>query len=121
MVGDEVRTDTDAVATAIAKVGPEQVLCVLTTVSVFAPRVPDDIVTVAKICSEAGVPHVANNAYGLQSSKFCHLVNEAMRLGRLDIFIQSTDKNLMVPVGGAIAAGPVTATIEAIGKTYPGR
>lgn len=120
-MGDEVRTDTDAVAAAIARVGPEQVLCVLTTVSVFAPRVPDDIVGVAKVCRDAEVPHVSNNAYGLQSSKFCHLVNEAIRLGRIDIFIQSTDKNLMVPVGGAIAAGPVEATIKAIGKTYPGR
>ena len=27
------------------------------------------------------------------------------RVGRLDVFVQSTDKNLMVPVGGAIIAG----------------
>ena len=35
--------------------------------------------------------------------RYTHLINEAIRVGRLDVFIQSTDKNLLVPVGGAIA------------------
>ncbi len=30
-------------------------------------------------------------------------------------------QNLLVPVGGSIVAGPVPATIEGIGKGYPGR
>lgn len=121
LVGDEVVTDVDAIKALLAEHGAENVLCVLTTISVFAPRAPDDVVGVARLCKEAGVPHVANNAYGLQASKYTHLVNEAIRVGRLDVFIQSTDKNLLVPVGGAIAAGPDKKLIQAIGKVYPGR
>jgi O-phospho-L-seryl-tRNASec:L-selenocysteinyl-tRNA synthase len=64
LVGDEVVTDLDAVRGLVAEHGAENILCVLTTVSVFAPRAPDDIVGVAKVCKEAGIPHVANNAYG---------------------------------------------------------
>ena len=33
-----------------------------------------------------------------------HLVDAASRTGRVDCFVQSADKNLMVPVGGAIVA-----------------
>merc|ERR1711915_510887 len=50
-----------------------------------------------------------------------HLINEAARLGGLDVFIQSTDKNLMVPVGGAIIAGFDKELIKEISQTYPGR
>ena len=39
----------------------------------------------------------------------------------MDVVISSTDKNLLVPVGGAIAAGPDKSLIQAIGKVYPGR
>ena len=37
--GDEVGTDVEALAAALAATGPDAVLAVLTTVSVFAPRV----------------------------------------------------------------------------------
>ena len=50
-----------------------------------------------------------------------HLIEEAARVGRVDVFVQSTDKNLMVPVGGAIIAGFDAGLIGAIAKTYPGR
>ena len=43
------------------------------------------------------------------------------RVGRLDVFVQSTDKNLMVPVGGAIIAGPDKKLISEISSSYPGR
>ena len=56
---------------------------------------------VAQICKEVrklsflildlpqfDIPHLVNNAYGLQSSKCCHLINEAIRVGRLDAFVQ---------------------------------
>lgn len=39
----------------------------------------------------------------------------------MDCFIQSTDKNFLVPVGGAIVAGPDKKFIEEINKAYPGR
>ena len=41
-------------------------------------------------------------------------------MGRVDAFIQSLDKNFMVPVGGAIIAGFDDAFIDTISKTYPG-
>jgi O-phospho-L-seryl-tRNASec:L-selenocysteinyl-tRNA synthase len=56
----------------------------------------------AQLAKLHGIPHLINNAYGLQSSKICHLVNEAIRVGRVDAIVQSTDKNFMVPVGGAV-------------------
>ena len=45
---------------------------------------------------------------------------KAARIGRVDAFIQSTDKNFMVPVGGAIVAGFDDKFIDAVSKTYPG-
>lgn len=41
--------------------------------------------------------------------------------GRVDGIIQSTDKNFMVPVGGAIIAGPDPSFLSSIAKNYPGR
>ncbi|KAF7233751.1 hypothetical protein EG68_10546 [Paragonimus skrjabini miyazakii] len=37
------------------------------------------------------------------------------------LYVQSTDKNLMVPVGGAIVAGFTTNLVNAVAKSYPGR
>jgi len=45
---------------------------------------------------------------------------QAQRVGRVDVFVQSTDKNFLVPVGGAVVAGFDTSLIEKIGKLYPG-
>ena len=62
-----------------------------------------------------------NNAYGLQCRATCKALSRAIRVGRVDAVVQSTDKNFMVPVGGAVISGPDPKTIEAIGKAYPGR
>jgi len=40
-----------------------------------------------------------NNAYGLQCSYICKLINRACTVGRVDAIVCSTDKNFMVPVG----------------------
>jgi len=74
----------------IDRLGPDNVLAVMTCTSCFAPRGPDDLPGVAQICQEFNLPHLVNNAYGLQSSKCCHLINEAIRVGRLDLFVQVT-------------------------------
>lgn len=55
-----------------------------------------------------------------QASKLTHLVEQAGRVGRVDAFVQSTDKNFLVPVGGAVIAGFDKAVVAAIAKTYPG-
>lgn len=46
---------------------------------------------------------------------------QAARTGRVDAFVQSTDKNFMVPVGGSIIAGFDKSFIEFVGKMYPGK
>ena len=73
--------------------------------------------------ADAGIGHVINNAYGVQSAALCQAISAAGRRGRVDAFVQSTDKNFMVPVGGAIIAAPSSrpALVEAVSKAYPGR
>ena len=39
--GDELRTDLAAVERQIKDLGPENVVCIMTTTSCFAPRIPD--------------------------------------------------------------------------------
>lgn len=121
MEGDELRTDLAAVEKQIKDLSPENIVCIMTTTSCFAPRTPDRLEEVAKLCKEQDVPHIVNNAYGVQSSKCMHLIQQAARIGRVDAFVQSTDKNFMVPVGGAIVAGFDEKFIDAVSKTYPGR
>ena len=75
---------------------------------------------ISTVCKEHDIPHLVNNAYGLQSTKCTHLLQQAARIGRVDAFVQSLDKNFMVPVGGAIIAGFEKNFINEIGKTYPG-
>lgn len=119
--GDELITNAAEIQNTISTIGADKIACVITTTSCFAPRVPDDIPTVAKICHTHSIPHIINNAYGLQSTKCIHLIQEALRIGRVDAFVQSTDKNLMVPVGGAIIGSGNKAFIESVSQTYPGR
>lgn len=38
----------------------------------------------------------------------------------MDAFVQSTDKNFLVPVGGAIIAGFDKGLVERISRMYPG-
>ena len=51
----------------------------------------------------------------------CLFALQAQRVGRVDVFVQSTDKNFLVPVGGAVVAGFDTLLVEKIGKLYPGK
>eukprot|EP01132_Coremiostelium_polycephalum_P002136 gene2136-2634_t len=118
---DTITTDLDAIRLKIKELGADNILCIFSTTSCFAPRQPDKIVEISTICKEFGIGHLINNAYGLQCSKITHLISQSCRLGRVDAFIQSTDKNFMVPVGGAIVAGPSSEFIQDIGKNYPGR
>lgn len=39
--GDELRTDIEAMRAAIDRLGAENIACIMTTTSCFAPRVPD--------------------------------------------------------------------------------
>ncbi len=101
--------------------GVETVVAVVTTASCFAPREPDTLDTVAQLCKDMGVPHVINNAYGVQCSATVKLINRACTIGRVDAIVQSTDKNFMVPVGGSVVCGPDEETISCIAASYAGR
>ena len=116
----EVVTDMEAME-ALLREYQGRVLAVITTASCFAPRVPDKVDQVAKLCAEENVAHIINNAYGLQCEKTCKLINRACVVGRVDAIVCSTDKNFMVPVGGAVVLSPSETLIQAIGKVYAGR
>lgn len=102
MAGDAVVTDMDAMKKAIEEHGKDRVLAVITTTSCFAPRVPDSVDDVAKLCEENDIYHVINNAYGLQCSQTSKLINRACVVGRVDAIVCSTDKNFLVPVGKSV-------------------
>lgn len=122
--GDELRTDLvaleNAIRTHLASY-PNACVVVMTTTSCFSPRAPDRVADVATLCTKYNVFHIVNNAYGLQDVAASHTITQASIVGRVDAVIQSTDKNFMVPVGGAIIAGPNESFIDAIAKNYPGR
>lgn len=119
-MGDALTTNIEIID-GILRDKSKDVLCVMTTSSCFAPRVPDSIETVSQLCKKYDVFHVLNNAYGLQCSKIANAIKESMRSGRLDCVVQSTDKNFMVPVGGSIIFSQKPQTIKQISEKYPGR
>ena len=80
----------------------EDILCVVSTTSCFAPRNPDDVIEVGNLAREYQVFHLVNNAYGLQCFKTVHMINRAISKGLIDYVVQSTDKNFCVPVGGSV-------------------
>ena len=45
---------------------------------------------------------------------------QAHRRGRVDAFVQSTDKNFMVPVGGSVVASSSPDFIKQVSQIYPG-
>ncbi|GFO47620.1 O-phosphoseryl-tRNA(sec) selenium transferase [Plakobranchus ocellatus] len=121
LAGDELRTDIAAILKKIQELGANNILCVMSTTSCFAPRAPDKLEEISALCKEYDIPHLVNNAYGLQSSKCTHLLQQAAHIGSVNAFVQWLNKNFMVPVGGSIIAGFDKDFINEIGKTYPGR
>lgn len=116
-----MRTDVSAVR-ALMEFHGNRVLCVLSTTSCFAPRQPDLVDEIAKLCQDFNVGHVINNAYGVQCPIIVKLINRAVAVGRVDAIVQSTDKNFMVPVGGAIVTSPAsTGFLKELSALYPGR
>ncbi len=123
IIGDySVSADIEALRSRILMDGGvDTVVAVVTTSSCFAPREPDALDVVAKLCKDFDIPHVVNNAYGVQCSSTVKLINRACTVGRVDAIVQSTDKNFMVPVGGSIVCGPDEDTISRVTATYAGR
>ncbi|MFH4984233.1 hypothetical protein AB6A40_010942, partial [Gnathostoma spinigerum] len=99
----------------------EEIIAVMSTTSCFAPRSPDKLTAISALCKEFNVFHLVNNAYGLQSQYCCELLNESSKCGRIDAFVQSLDKNFLVPVGGSIIADFDGRTVNEVASSYPGR
>ncbi|EAR84373.1 O-phosphoseryl-tRNA(Sec) selenium transferase (macronuclear) [Tetrahymena thermophila SB210] len=117
---DKLTTNIEEIEKVI-KEKQDEILCVLSTTSCFAPRIPDDIEKIAQLCAKYNIGHVVNNAYGLQCTKIANSVNMGIKNGRVDCLISSTDKNLMVPVGGAFIYSHSEKVIQEINQLYPGR
>jgi O-phospho-L-seryl-tRNASec:L-selenocysteinyl-tRNA synthase len=115
--GDAVRIPVRAVAEAI----DEHCAAILSTTTFFPPREADSIVEIARIAAEEKVFHIINNAYGVQSREIMREIQSAMSAGRVDAIVQSTDKNFLTPVGGALIASPDEKFIERISSVYVGR
>lgn len=115
--GDAVNVPAENIEKAIN----ENTAAILSTTTFFAPREPDRIKEIARIAKEKNVPHIVNNAFGLQSQEVMKLVRGAVDAGRVDAVVQSTDKNFLCPVGGAIVASPNEEFLDAVSETYAGR
>jgi O-phospho-L-seryl-tRNASec:L-selenocysteinyl-tRNA synthase len=105
----------------IEKAVNENTAAILSTTTFFSPREPDKIKDIAKIAEEKKIPHIINNSFGVQSREIMKLVRGAIDAGRVDAIIQSTDKNFLSPVGGAIVASPNEEFLNSVSQIYPGR
>jgi O-phospho-L-seryl-tRNASec:L-selenocysteinyl-tRNA synthase len=115
--GDSVNVPVEKIEKAVN----ENTAAIMSTTTFFAPREPDKIKDIARIAEQKKVPHIINNAFGMQSREIMKLIRSAIDAGRVDAVIQSTDKNFLTPVGGAIVASPNETFLNHISETYAGR
>jgi O-phospho-L-seryl-tRNASec:L-selenocysteinyl-tRNA synthase len=123
MNSDGIHSNLQGLKEMIELLGRSQIVCVFSTISCFAPRAPDKIDEIALLCKEFNLAHVVNNAYGLSVSSLSQLMNRAMRIGRVDCFVSSLDKNFLVPVAGALIAVDQSHLkfLKELAADYPGR
>lgn len=115
--GDAVRIPIED----IKKSMDDTCFAIISLTSFFPPRENDDIKEISKFAKERELVHVIINAYGVQSPEWMKIIRSGIDAGRVDAIIQSTDKNILTPVGGAILASPSKETIKKISQTYAGR
>lgn len=115
-------TNVPAFKQKIDELGPENIVAIFSTTSCFAPRQCDNIYALSMLAKENNIPHIVNNAYGMQSKRIMNKIGNVCgnKDCRLDLIVQSTDKNLMVPVGGALVTGQ-GQLMELVAKQYAGR
>ena len=82
-VNGQMQTNLLRIKELLEKHGTD-VLCVLSTTSCFAPRQPDLVDEIAKLCKKHNVGHLINNAYGLQCPYISKLINRATVVGQVD-------------------------------------
>jgi len=115
--GDAVRVPIEDIRASF----DSECFAILSFTSFFPPREADDIKEISKLADEKNLVHIIINAYGVQSPEWMKLIRSAIDSGRVDAIIQSTDKNFLTPVGGALIASPVEEKIHIISNAYPGR
>jgi len=94
---------------------------IISLTSFFPPREHDNIKEISKFAKKHNLVHIVINAYGVQSPEWMKLIRIGIDAGRIDAIIQSTDKNVLTPVGGAIIASPSEDIITKISQAYAGR
>ncbi len=117
LFGDAVRIPIEDIKRSL----DDDCLAIVSFTSFFPPREADDIKAISKFAQEHDLVHIIINAYGVQSPEWMKLIRSAIDAGRVDAVIQSTDKNFLTPVGGALIASPSKENIELISRTYAGR
>ncbi len=115
--GDAVRIPVEDIKSNL----DEDCFAVISITSFFPPREPDNIKEISKFAKENELVHIVINAYGVQSYEWMKLIRSAIDAGRVDAIIQSTDKNFLTPVGGALIASPIKEDIAKISQAYAGR
>lgn len=118
---EELTTDVKKIEELIKEYG-EKICGVMTATSIYAPRNCDNMLKVSQICKKYDIPHLVNNAFGLQCTFLCKEIQKCYECeGRIDFVVQSCDKNFLVPVGGGIVFSCDKKKIEQLKKSYPGR
>lgn len=79
LVNDTLKTDIKEMEKKILEIGVQNICCVISTTSCFAPRNCDEIEILSQICKQYDVNHLINNAYGLQNK---HLMNRIQKAHR---------------------------------------
>ncbi|KAB0801636.1 hypothetical protein PPYR_03822 [Photinus pyralis] len=78
-VGDQLQTNLNLLEEKIKELPRDSVLCVMSTTACFAPRACDDIEGIALLCNKYDIPHLINNAYGLQSKVIMKRIQKAQK------------------------------------------
>ena len=115
--GDAVRIPMEDIVESLDK----DCFAIISTTSFFPPREADDVKAISKFAEENDLVHIVINAYGVQSPEWMKMIRSGIDSGRIDAIIQSTDKNFLTPVGGAVIASPKKEVMEKISRTYAGR
>ncbi len=115
--GDAVRIPIEDIEASL----DSDCFAVISLTSFFPPREHDNIKEISKFAKKNDLVHIIINAYGVQSPEWMKLIRVGIDAGRIDAIIQSTDKNVLTPVGGAIIASPSEEIITKISQAYAGR
>lgn len=65
------------IETKINEIDAENIICVMSTTSCFAPRACDNIEVISQICKRTNIYHLVNNAYGLSNRSIMKRINKA--------------------------------------------